>query len=116
VETSRVISHEVHVNFKKTVDLQGEQHTQVSEALEAVKARTKKIVKESVANMLVEVTAQLEEVLGGEKQKICGLLHTNLTSTTDLCEYLYTCKVAYQLHYILTSHPHSAPKYAPRDI
>jgi len=116
VEHARGISYEIHEKFKKAVEVQRDQHMEVSEAFEAVEPRANEIVRDAVAKILGEVTANLAGFLGGEKKKICGLLHTNLTSTNRLCEYLYTCKVAYQLHYILTSHPHSARKYAERDI
>ena len=113
---ARAIGLEVHANFKNVVDAQSDQNMKVSEALEAVKPKANQIVRDAVEKMLVGVTAKLEGFLDGEKKQICEALHANLNSANRLSEYLYTCKVAYQLHYILTSHPHSARKYAERDI
>jgi hypothetical protein len=45
VESARGIGREVHENFKKAVEVQGDQHMKVSEALEAVKPRAKQIVR-----------------------------------------------------------------------
>ena len=116
MENGRLICTEVQANLKEAVESQCDQPMHVIEAFEAVKTESQKIVSDAVEKMLGAVTTNLDGLLEGRKNKICKILQEHLNSSKRLGEYLYTCKVASKLHYILTSHTHSAQKHADRDI
>jgi hypothetical protein len=95
MEEAQRIAREVHQTFGKTIDAQCDQPLNVAAAFEAlqksVKTTSQKIVRDAIEKMLGAVATNLDDLVEGEKNKICKVIQGHLEYSKKQREFLYTC-------------------------